>query len=116
MLKTQTFKMPPYKRNDVVQVISGKYKGRSGKILRILADKNMVVVEKVNMIKRHMKPSQSDPKGGIVEKEAPLYVSKVLPVSAKTGKPVRIAKWLREEGREAKKTKAPKAQKARGKK
>ncbi len=116
MRETESFKMPPFKRNDVVQVITGKYKGRSGKILRILADKNMVVVEKVNMIKRHMKPSQKDPQGGIVEKEAPLYVCKVLPVSSKTGKPVRVAKWLREEGREAKKTKTTKSTKARGKK
>jgi large subunit ribosomal protein L24 len=90
---------PAYKRNDVVQVISGKYKGKSGKVLRLLKDKNKIIVEKINMVKRHTKPSQKDPQGGIIEKEAPLNVSKVLPVSAKTGKPMRFAKWLRENPR-----------------
>jgi large subunit ribosomal protein L24 len=52
-------------------------------------------------VKRHTKPSQTNPTGGIIEKEAPLYVCKVLPVSAKTGKPMRFSKWLRENGREA---------------
>jgi large subunit ribosomal protein L24 len=60
----------------------------------------MVVIEKINMIKRHTKPSQDNPTGGIIEKEAPLHVSKVLPVG-KSGKPMRISKWLREGSREA---------------
>jgi large subunit ribosomal protein L24 len=90
---------PTYKRNDLVQVISGKYKGKSGKVLRILRDKNKIIVEKINLVKRHTKPSQKDPQGGIIEKEAPLHVCKVLPVSAKTGKPMRFGKWLRENPR-----------------
>ena len=92
---------PAYKKNDVVQVISGKYKGKKGKILRLIKDKNKVIVEKINIVKRHTKPSQKDPQGGIIEKEAPLHVSKVLPVSSKTNKPMRFAKWLRENGRPA---------------
>jgi large subunit ribosomal protein L24 len=103
---------PRYKRNDTVMVISGKYKGKTGKVMRLLKDKNRVVIEKINMVKRHTKPTQAEPQGGIIEKEAPLHVSKVLPVSAKTGKPMRFAKWLRENprtttGGEAK-VKAPK--------
>jgi large subunit ribosomal protein L24 len=99
MMKEANPGFPAYKRNDVVQVISGKYKGKSGKILRLLKDKNKLIVEKINMVKRHTKPSQKDPQGGIIEKEAPLHISKVLPVSAKTGKPMRFAKWLRENPR-----------------
>lgn len=113
-----TVTMPPYKKNDTVQVLAGKDKGRSGKILRILKNRNQVVVEKVNMIKRHTKPSQQDPKGGIVEKEAPINVSKVAPISPKSGKPVRFEVWLRDGGRATaapKKKAAPKKQ-ARGKK
>ena len=112
---------PSYKRNDVVQVISGKYKGKSGKVLRVLRDKNRIIVEKINVVKRHTKPTQTDPQGGILEKEAPFHVSKVLPVSTKTGKPMRFALWLREnprpakgqsvEGAPAKKEKAKKAKK-----
>ena len=102
---------PPYKKNDVVQVIAGKYRGKSGKVLRLLKGKGMVIVEKVNMVKRHTKPNQENPQGGIIEKEAPLHVCKVLPLSAKTGKPVRISIWLKEGARSE--TKAPK--KAKGK-
>ncbi|MCC6277524.1 MAG: 50S ribosomal protein L24 [Oligoflexia bacterium] len=93
---------PPYKKNDVVQVISGKYKGKSGKILRMLKSSGRVIVEKINVVKRHTKPSQKDPQGGIVEKEAPIHVSKVLPLSAKTGKPVRVSVWLKEGGEKKK--------------
>jgi large subunit ribosomal protein L24 len=103
---------PRYKRNDTVMVISGKHKGKTGKVMRLLKDKNRIVIEKINMMKRHTKPTQAEPQGGIIEKEAPLHVSKVLPVSTKTGKPMRFAKWLRENprtttGGEAK-VKAPK--------
>lgn len=103
---------PPLKKNDVVQVISGKYKGKSGKVLKLIKDKGLIIIEKINMIKRHTKPNQKNPQGGIIEREAPLQVCKVLPVSSKTGKPMRVAKWLRESGREEtkKKTKG----KARG--
>lgn len=102
---------PPYKKSDIVQVISGKHKGKKGKILRMLKDKSLIVVEKINMVKRHTKPSQTDPKGGIIEKEAPLHVSKVLPLSAKSNKPVRVAVWLKEKERPAKKAKKTRGEK-----
>ena len=65
------------KKNDLVEVISGKEEGRTGKVMKVFREKNQVLVEKVNMIKRHTRPSPTTGQGGIVEKEAPLYVSKV---------------------------------------
>lgn len=64
------------RRNDEVIVISGKWKGQRGKVLRII-DNEKVVVEKVNMVKRHQKPTQQNPRGGIVTKEAPIHISNV---------------------------------------
>ncbi len=78
------------KAGDLVVVISGKNKGRQGKVARILADQDKVVVKGVNLIKRHLKPNQKNPQGGILEKEAPLHASKVMPVDPKTGKPTRV--------------------------
>jgi large subunit ribosomal protein L24 len=78
------------KTGDLVVVISGKNKGKQGKIARILADYDRVVVEGVNLIKRHLKPTAKNPQGGILEKEAPLHASKVMPVDPKTGKPTRV--------------------------
>jgi large subunit ribosomal protein L24 len=78
------------KTGDLVVVISGKNKGRQGKIARVLADQNKVVIEGVNLIKRHLKPTAKTPQGGILEKEAALHASKVMPVDPKTGKPTRV--------------------------
>ena len=65
------------KKNDLVEVATGKERGKTGKILRVIREKNQVLVEKINMIKRHTRPSPTTGQGGIVEKEAPLNVSKV---------------------------------------
>ena len=78
------------RKGDLVVVISGKNKGKQGKIARILADNDRVVVEGVNLIKRHLKPTPKSPQGGILEKEAPLHASKVMPVDPKTGKATRV--------------------------
>jgi large subunit ribosomal protein L24 len=99
---------PEYKKNDLVQVMSGKHKGKKGKVLNMLKSKGLIIVEKVNMVKRHTKPSQKDPKGGIIEKEAPMHVSKVLPISSKSNKPVRVSVWLRESGKTTKKARGSK--------
>jgi large subunit ribosomal protein L24 len=112
-MKEQIQSFPGYKKNDVVQVISGKYKGKSGKILKLLKSKQKLIIEKVNLVKRHTKPTQTEPQGGIIEKEAPMHVCKVLPVSEKTGKPMRIAKWLKESA--SKKSEVPKVKKAKSK-
>lgn len=65
------------KKNDLVEVLSGREKGKTGKILKVIRDKNQVLVEKVNIVKRHSRPSPTTGQGGIIEKEAPLHVSKV---------------------------------------
>ena len=76
------------KKGDLVEVVSGKEKGRQAKILKIMGSK--VLLEGVNRVKRHTKPSQKNPRGGIVEKEAPLHASNILPVDSKTGKGGRL--------------------------
>jgi large subunit ribosomal protein L24 len=65
------------KKDDLVEVTTGKERGKTGKILRVIREKNQVVIEKVNLIKRHTRPSPTTGQGGIVEKEAPVFVSKV---------------------------------------
>ena len=75
---------------DLVQVISGKHKGKQGKVARLIVDEDRVVVEGVNMVTRHMRPTPRNQRGGKVEKEAPLHVSKVMPVDPTSGKPTRV--------------------------
>ena len=82
--------MERIRREDVVQIISGKYKGAKGRILRVLRDEDKVVVEGVNVKKRHVKPSARMPQGGVVEREAPIHACKVMPVDPETGKPTRV--------------------------
>jgi large subunit ribosomal protein L24 len=66
------------KKGDIVKVISGKEKGKQGKILQILTKEQRVLVEKLNLIKKHQKPSQDNKQGGIVEKEASMHISNVM--------------------------------------
>jgi large subunit ribosomal protein L24 len=82
------FKM---RKGDLVEVIAGKDKGKQGKIKEIFAAKNRVSVEGVNRVKRHTKPSQKNPQGGILEKEGTIHASNVLLVDPKTNKGGRIS-------------------------
>mgnify|MGYP001372588007 FL=1 len=75
------------KKNDVVQVMTGKDKGKTGKVLRIITKQNKVVVEKINMIKKHKK-GDGKSAGGILEKEAPIAISNVLLYNEKLGRGV----------------------------
>lgn len=77
------------KKDDIVKIISGKDKGKTGKVLVAEPKKNRVVVEGVNIVKKHVKPSQTNPQGGVLEVEAPMHVSKVALVD-KNGKATRI--------------------------
>lgn len=79
------------RKNDIVKVISGKEKGKIGRVLKVNSEDRKVTVEKVNMVKRHVKPGQKNPRGGIVEKEAPLAYSNILVMCDKCNKPTRIA-------------------------
>lgn len=69
--------MPHVKKGDTVLVLSGADKGKTGRVLRVIPEKDRVVVEGVNVIKKHSRPTQRNPKGGIVEKEAPIHISNV---------------------------------------
>ncbi len=89
------------RKNDVVRVISGNDAGKEGKVLKVFPDKNRVIVEKVNMIKRATKASKDMPQGGIVEKEAPIEASNVMLVCPNTGKQTRIGKQLLSDGSRA---------------
>lgn len=86
------------KKGDRVQVIAGKNKGLRGEVLTVNTKDDRVVVQGVNMIKRHTKPSQAQP-GGIVEREAPIHVSNVLHIDPKTDKPSRVGFKVLDDGR-----------------
>ena len=79
------------KKGDLVVVLSGKDKGKQGKVLTAMPKSGKVVVEKVNMVSRHTKPRQQGEQGGIIQKETPLYASKVMAVCPKCSKPTRPA-------------------------
>ncbi|MBC2856340.1 50S ribosomal protein L24 [Cetobacterium sp. 2A] len=78
------------KTGDTVFVISGKDKGNTGKVLKVFPKKGKVVVEGINMVTKHMKPSQINPQGGVVTKPAPMFSSKVMLFDEKAGKPTRV--------------------------
>jgi large subunit ribosomal protein L24 len=84
MLKTRL------KKNDRVKVISGNHRGKEGKILKIFRDKQRLIVEGVNIIKRHTRPTQKNPQGGITQKEAPIHISNVMLIDQKANEPSRI--------------------------
>ena len=78
------------RKDDTVVVIAGKDKGRTGKVVRVLTADDRVVVEGVNMIKRHTKPDMAHPNGGVVSREAPIHISNVALRDPKTGKATRV--------------------------
>jgi large subunit ribosomal protein L24 len=78
------------KKDDMVYIRSGDDKGKTGKVLRFGKDKSTVLVEGVNMVWKHLKPTQTSPKGGRLQKEAPIQISNVQPVDPKTGKGTRV--------------------------
>ena len=78
------------KKGDRVVVLAGKDKGRQGQVLRVAPKEGRLVVSGINMIKRHTRPSQGDPQGGIKNREAPMHVSNVAIVDPKTGEPTRV--------------------------
>ena len=77
-------------KNDTVKILSGKYRGKTGKVLKVYRDENRVIVEGVNIIKKHSKPSQKNPQGGIIEKEASVHVSNLMVIDPKTNEPTRV--------------------------
>jgi large subunit ribosomal protein L24 len=86
------------RRDDTVMVIAGRERGKTGKVLRVLPERNRVVVERINLVKRHTKPRGNAP-GGILEKEASLHLSNVQPVCERCDKPARIGRRELQNGR-----------------
>jgi large subunit ribosomal protein L24 len=80
------------KKGDTVAIISGKDKGKTGTVLRVIPEELKVVVQGINMVTKHQKPTQRAPEGKRFQKEAAMYWSKVMPVDPATGKPVRKIK------------------------
>src|SRR5450631_4432359 len=78
------------KRGDTVVVIAGADKGKQGKVLKVLIDKDRVVVEGINRVWKHVKPSQRNPQGGRIQKNAPIHVSNVMPLDPSTNKGTRV--------------------------
>ena len=78
------------RKGDMVEVIGGKFRGKRGKVLEVMAADGRVIVEGVNLVKRHVKPSQKAPQGGIIEKPAPLPTARLMIVCSKCGEAVRV--------------------------
>jgi len=78
------------KKGDMVQVIAGDNKGKKGKVMKVIKDKDRVVVEKLNLAYKHVRPSQKNPQGGRIRVEQPIHISNVQPVSSKTGNGTRV--------------------------
>lgn len=86
------------RRGDTVRVIRGNFAGQEGTVLRVMTKENRVVVEGLNMRKRHMKPTQANPEGGIVTFEAPIHASNVMLIDPTTGEPSRVRKRIDADG------------------
>ena len=89
------------RKNDNVRVIAGNSKGKEGRVLKVFPDTGRIIVEKVNLIKRHTRASKDVPQGGIIEKEGPINASNVMLVCPNTGKPTRIGKDVLSDGSRA---------------
>jgi large subunit ribosomal protein L24 len=87
------------KKNDTVVVMAGKEKGKRGRVLSVNPSKDSLLIEKINMIKKHMKPSRKYTQGGIIEKEASIHISNVMLVCPKCTKPTRIGNSVLQDGK-----------------
>lgn len=89
-MQTEKYVSTTIKKGDMIQVIAGREKGKTGKIASILRLKNRVLIDGLNLVKRHTKPTQKNPQGGILEKSASLHYSNVLLLCPKCNKGVRV--------------------------
>jgi len=89
------------RKGDQVRVVAGNDRGKEGKVLKVFPESNRVIVEKINLIKRHQRRSQNNPQGGIIEKEAPINASNVMLVCPNTKQPTRIGKEILSDGSRA---------------
>ena len=86
------------RKGDTVVILSGKDKGKKGKILEVSPSEKKVIIENLNIVTKHVKPTRMGQQGGIVKAEAPIYASKVMAVCPKCGKPTRLAHKIKEDG------------------
>lgn len=86
------------KRGDRVQILSGKDKDKTGKVLEVLPRSGKVIVEGVNVIKKHQRPTRDNPQGGIIDMEAPIYSAKVMLVCPRCKKPARVGRKFLADG------------------
>jgi large subunit ribosomal protein L24 len=91
-------KHPVIKKNDKVIILSGKEQGKIGSVLKVDSEKGRVMVEKINLVKRHSKPSAKNAQGGIIEKEAPIHISNLMVICNKCAEPTRIGKRILDDG------------------
>ncbi len=89
------------KKGDTVKVLAGRDKGKEGEIIQAMPKENRVIVEKVNLVKRHQKPTPDFPEGGIITKEAPIHASNVMLICKSCKKPTRIAHKFLDNGKKA---------------
>ena len=87
------------KKNDTVVVLAGEDKGKTGKVLKVLVEKNRALVEGVNMVSKSTKPSAQNPQGGIVKQEASIHISNLSLIDPKSGKATRVAVKKTEDGK-----------------
>lgn len=80
------------KKNDMVKVISGKEKGKTGRVLRVFPDRGTLVIEQVNFVRKHQRPTQDNPQGGILEIEGPLRAEKTMVICKNCNQPTRVGK------------------------
>lgn len=91
------------KKNDMVMVIAGNSEGKTGKVLRVYPERTRIIVEGVNLVARHRRPTQTSPQGSITRQEAPIHVSNVMLLDPKSGKPTRIGATLIKDDKTGKK-------------
>ena len=87
------------KKNDTVVVLTGEDKGKTGKVLKVLVDKQRAIVEGVNMVNKSTKPNAKNPQGGFVKQEASIHISNISLIDPKSGKPTRVAMKFNEDGK-----------------
>ncbi|UCD59192.1 MAG: 50S ribosomal protein L24 [Candidatus Hydrogenedentota bacterium] len=86
------------KKGDTAVIISGKEKGKKGKVLLVSPGKNRAIVEALNMVTHHERPSSRNPQGGLVQKEAPIHASNLMLICSKCDKPARVGRRILEDG------------------
>src|SRR5579871_2680952 len=86
----QTLNNPGIRKGDMVQIIAGREKGKTGRVMKVMPDSGRITIEKLNLVKRHTKPNQKSPQGGIVDKEGSLSYSNVLLLCPKCNRGVRF--------------------------